>query len=288
MRLITEDVVKKIIKAGKYVVDGKLLMPADCMLTPSAKAAVIDHKLKLVQDDGTRAPKRADSTGSPPPGRGSSAGFLSAWQGGSPDIPPAGTAEATAGGAPARKRRYTLPDGTTAAKKPEHLTQLSGTLLVTKGDLRIHLRGEVDLLIAELLKAQLRIAELGFSQLVDDLQDVYDFIRKLSRAEILDEPFTAETIIGLSYSDIRDISHHPQRHFGRGHIFDITYQDGEVTLLLNALRAQARHCELVFYEAFKTEDGSASRGDLMEGYNRLSSILYILCLRAVTNRYGEQ
>ncbi len=266
MRLITEEVVKKIIEAGKFVKEGKLLMPADCLLTPSAKAVVIDNKLRLVQGNETEQTSGKVFAGIP---KGDSVSDL----------------ERDTSGA---KGRYTLADGNPIEEKPEHLTQLSGTLLVAKDDLRIRLRGEVDLLIAELLKVQLRSAALGCQTLVDELQDVYDFIGKLSRAEVLDEAFTVEKVIGLSYADLREISHNPRRYFGREHLFTISYQDGELTILLNALRALSRRCELTFYEAFKLKDGSTSRQDLMEGYNRLSSVFYILSLRAVTNGYGER
>lgn len=263
MRLITEEVVKKIIKAGKLIVDGELRLPADCMLTPSAKAVVIDYKLKLVQPDkrtqsSHTTNSRTGSSGARQVGTGSTGG------------------------------RYQLPDGSTIDVKPEHMTQLTGNQLVPKDDARIRLRGEIDILISELLKAQWRIAQLGYQALVDDLEDVYGYIGALSRAEVLEEPFEAQRVIGLSYDEVHEMSHHPKRFFGRGHLFNISYTEGEPTLLLNALRAQARRAELTFYEAFKTDDGSVSRPDLMEGYNRLSSIFYVLCLRAVTNEYGEQ
>lgn len=260
MRLITEDVVKRIIKAGKYVVDEQLRLPADCLLTPSAQAAVIDAKLELVLGNEAALPKPRV-------------------------VKSDGAAEGASG--TAGKERYTLPDGSSTAVKPEHMTQLHSNVLVTKDDLRIRLRGEIDVLIAELLKAQWRIHQLGCAALVADLDQVYAYIGQLSRAEVLDEPFNVDTIIGLSYAEVRKVSHHPKQYFGRGHLFNITYEEGEVALLLNALRAHARHCELTFYEAFKNEDGSATRPDLMEGYNRLSSVFYILCLRAVTEWYGD-
>jgi ethanolamine utilization cobalamin adenosyltransferase len=169
--------------------------------------------------------------------------------------------------------------------KPEYLTQLAGDALVCKDNARIRLRGEVDLLMAELLKTQLRLKALGCQRLVDDLEEVGSFIKGLSRAEVLDKPFVASDIAGLDYREVRTISHNPKRHFGCDHLFELSYQDGEPSILLNALRARSRCCELAFYEAFKTEAGPTARPDLMEGYNRLSSILYIFCLRAKTGYY---
>lgn len=266
MRLITEETIKKIIKAGKFVNGDCLELPADCLLTPSAKAAVIDCKLTLVQGTEQAAVQQAIRAKTQESRSGAGAA----------------TQDASAG-----KMRYTLPDGSKTAVKPEHMTQLNGTQLVCKDDPRIRLRGEIDLFTAELLKAQLRLDAQGYHHLVQGLQDIYDLTGKLSRAEVLDEPFLEETIIGLSWAEVREVSHHPQKHFGRGHLFNISYREGEAVVLLNALRAFARRVELAFYDAFKQKDGSTSRPDLMEGYNRLSSALYILCLRAVTGVYGE-
>jgi ethanolamine utilization cobalamin adenosyltransferase len=168
------------------------------------------------------------------------------------------------------------------------MTQLSGRVLVYKDDPRIRLRGEIDLLIAELLKAQLRADQLGVKQLVDDLEDVYRFVKALSSAEVNDAPFAMDTVIGLDYGQIREVSHHPKKYFGREHLFNISYREGELTILLNTLRAISRKAEILFYEAFKEEDGSVPRKDLMEGFNRLSSVLYILCLRSATAFYDRQ
>jgi len=249
MKLITEDIIKKIIKAGKLVVDGELQLPADCMLTPSAQAVVIEQKLSLRLLDKPEGQEKAFSKS--PHGR-----------------------------------CYKTADGRSFDYKPEHMTQLSGDLLVTKDNPRIRLRGEIDILIAELLKVQWRAAALGCTPLVSDLEDVYSYIKQLSSAEVRDEPFIVATVIGYDYQQIRSVSHHPNKHFGRGHLFNISYQEGELPLLLNALRALSRRTELAFFEAFKEKDG-VQRPDLMEGFNRLSSALSILSLRAVSGYYGE-
>ncbi|MCL1879213.1 MAG: hypothetical protein FWF71_01100 [Actinomycetia bacterium] len=269
MKLITEDIVKKIIKDGDAVSDGVLQLSADCMLTPAAKAVVIDCKLKLNQDVG--------------PGSGSLT--VSAAGMAVPDA--AISALGGSGGQQPIGKRYHLESGGVLDEKPEHMTQLTGNLLVAKDDLRIRLRGEIDLLIAEVLKIQVRAAALACDQLVDDLEDIHRYVAALSRSEVLGELFAQDTVIGLDYQAVREVSHHPQRHFGRGHLFDISYRDGELPVLLNALRAASRHCEVSFYAAFKQPDGRTSRPDLMEGFNRLSSLLYILCLRAVSGQYGE-
>jgi len=259
MKLVTEANIKKIIKNGNAVQDGELRLSAECLLTPAAQAVLVDHRLKLNQ---TAKPLKRR-----------------------PEMRPEIVSAAATDVPASTKARYQVRGGGFLDEKPEHLTQLSGNLLVPKDDLRIHLRGTVDLLIAEILKTQIRVLALGCQRLVDDLEDVYGFVGQLSRSEVLDQPFQVSTVIGLDYSEIREISHNPNRFFGRGHLFDISYRDGELAVLLNALRAASRDCELAFYEAFKTTDGTVERVDLMAGYNRLSSLFYILCLRAATGEY---
>ncbi|MDR2196504.1 MAG: hypothetical protein LBO07_00860 [Coriobacteriales bacterium] len=171
------------------------------------------------------------------------------------------------------------------SEKPEYMTQLSSDVLVFKDDARIRLRGTLDVLMAELLKTQVRVLALGCQKLLVDLEDVARFIGGLSRAEVLDEPFEVTRVAGFDYEEIRTLSHDPNASFGRGHLFELSYREGELTVLLNALRAFSRCCELAFYEAFKTADGTTGRPDLMEGYNRLSSLFYLLCLRASTGYY---
>lgn len=57
---------------------------------------------------------------------------------------------------------------------------------------------------------------------------------------------------------------------------------------LNRLRALSRQAELAAAEAFVRPDGTAERGDLLEGYNRLSSAFYLLMLRLAAEREGEK
>lgn len=265
MKLITESDMKQIIKTGDGIVGGELFLSEDCMLTPSAQAIAIDFKLKLKQNGKVDGGWIKNIRGESGKGKRPEAGK-----------PCAGKSESGKDGA-----------GTDRTGKPDHMTQLNAMTLVAKDNARIRLRGEIDLLIAELLKVQMRAAGLS-QQLVEDLEDVYRFIGKISRAEVRDEPFEVAEVIGLDYCKVREISHHPQQYFSRGHLFDISYRDGELTVLLNGLRALSRRCELTFYEAFKEADGTVSRPDLMEAYNRLSSILYILCLRAVSGQYEVQ
>jgi len=143
------------------------------------------------------------------------------------------------------------------------------------------LGGEVDVLMGEIMKVQIRANELKLKNLVSDLQEVFDYIGGLSRAEVLNEPLNTNTILGFNHDEIREMSHNPKKHFNHEHLFNITYELGEIPILLNALRALIRKTEIACYEAFKLEDGTVKRVDLMQGYNRLSSIMYIIIFKVL-------
>ena len=61
-------------------------------------------------------------------------------------------------------------------------------------------------------------------------------------------------------------------------------KDGERILLLNKCRCAARAAELAACEAFRDREGLPTRPDLLKAVNRLSSMLYILMIRAAGDR----
>jgi len=251
MNLITENEIKKIIKSGESVKNNELRLPKNSMLTPSAKSVITENKLKLILVD--------ENTENPSP-----------------------RVMETASSMAAKKiAKFSLESGGYLDEKPEHMTQLYGNLLVNKDNKRIKLRGEVDVLMGEIMKVQIRANELKLKNLVSDLQEVFDYIGGLSRAEVLNEPLNTNTILGFNHDEIREMSHNPKKHFNHEHLFNITYELGEIPILLNALRALIRKTELACYEAFKLEDGTVKRVDLMQGYNRLSSIMYIIIFKVL-------
>lgn len=249
MNLITEDGLKKIIKSGQSIKNNELRLPQNSMLTPSAKSLLADHKLKLVLIDETEAP-------------------------------PLKKVMETATEMAAKKiGKFILESGGYLDDKPEYMTQVYGNLLVNKDHKRIKLRGEIDLLMGEIMKVQIRAKALERNDLIADLQEVFNYIGKLSRSEILNEPVSTSTILGFNEQEIRAMSHNPKKYFDHEHLFNITYELGEIPILLNSLRALIRRTEVACYEAFKQADGTVARGDLMQGYNRLSSIMYIMIFK---------
>lgn len=249
MNLITEDGLKKIIKSGQSIENNELRLPQKSMLTPSAKSLLADYKLKLILIDETEA-----------------ASLKNVME--------------TAGEMAAKKTgKFILETGGYLDDKPEYMTQVYGNLLVNKDHKRIKLRGEIDLLMGEIMKVQIRAKALERNSLVTDLQEVFNYIGELSRSEILNEPLSTSTILGFNEQEIRAMSHNPKKYFNHEHLFNITYELGEIPILLNSLRALIRKTEVACYEAFKQADGTVARGDLMQGYNRLSSIMYIIIFR---------
>ncbi|KNZ42492.1 hypothetical protein [Acetobacterium bakii] len=250
MNLITEDGIKKIIKSGQSIINSELRLPKDSIVTPSAKSVLADHKLKLVLTD--------DDT----------------------DQKPTTKVMENASKMAAKKiGRFTLESGGFLDDKPEHMTQVYGNLLVNKDHKRIKLRGEIDLLMGEIMKVQLRANELKLNDLVLDLGEIFKYIGELSRAEVLNETLSTSKLLGLSHQEIREMSHNPKKYFGHEHLFNITYELGEIPILLNSLRALIRKTEVACYEAFKLADGTVGRNDLMQEYNRLSSIMYIIIFK---------
>lgn len=249
MNLITEDGMKKIIKNGQLIENNELRLPQNSMLTPSAKSLLADYKLKLILIDETEA------------------------------LPKTKVMETASTMAAKKTGKFTLESGGYLDDKPEYMTQVYGNLLVNKDHKRIKLRGEIDVLMGEIMKVQIRAKALERNSLIVDLQEVFDYIGKLSRSEILNEPLSSSTILGFNEQEIRAMSHNPKKYFNHEHLFNITYELGEIPILLNSLRALIRRTEVACYEAFKQADGTVARGDLMQGYNRLSSIMYIIIFR---------
>jgi ethanolamine utilization cobalamin adenosyltransferase len=59
-----------------------------------------------------------------------------------------------------------------------------------------------------------------------------------------------------------------------------TVSDSEAVLRLNHVRTVARAAELKAVAAFVYEDGRMEREDILQGLNRMSSMLYILMIQA--------
>ena len=85
-------------------------------------------------------------------------------------------------------------------------------------------------------------------------------------------------------AELREHSHHPEKYYGQSHFLP-SYEDGEVMLWLNRVRTTVRQTELAACEAWPP--GSPhSRQDIIQGLNRLSSLLWIQMIRLKAGKYG--
>lgn len=176
--------------------------------------------------------------------------------------------------AAARPERYRLLSGGYAEEKPEHMTHLQGDVLVEKTHPRIEFRGAVDSLEAALLLGGLQMP--AFRQ---ELEEILALTRLLIRCDVLEQPVEEKSLCGLTMEQLRSHSHYPQIHYGKPH-FMPEVSDGETVLRLNWLRTVAREAERRAVAAFRDENGRPTRVDILQSLNRISSMLYILMIRA--------
>ncbi len=169
----------------------------------------------------------------------------------------------------AKPERYRLLSGGFMEEKPEHMTHLNGDVLVEKTHPRIALRGAVDALEAELL---LCCAD-ACGEIRTQLEEALSFARFLLRCEVLDEPVTAMHLGGLDEAALRVRSHRPQDFYGQPHFMPAP-TDGRLLLQVNRARCAARAAELHAVAAFPI-----GREDLLRGFNRLSSFLYLIMIQ---------
>lgn len=188
----------------------------------------------------------------------------------------------------AKPKEFKTLDGASLTEKPEHMTHLRADVLVPKNHPRILFRGAVDTLEAELLLAGSKAMEYDQHELVSELKQILEFVRRMIRCDVLEEPLTVKKLCGLSMEEIRERSHLPQRYYDQPH-FMPEAEDGPVMLQLNRTRTAVRALELAAYEAFRDRDGNVTRRDLLMGINRLSSLIWILMIRMKKEgRYGQR
>ena len=173
---------------------------------------------------------------------------------------------------------YRTADGAVLTRKPEHMTHLTGTVLVPKDHPRIRFRGAIDTLEASLLLAIRHARNEGEAETKKALEEALGLARSVIPADVLGEPASFHTLGGLTPAELREHSHFPQKFYDQPHFMP----DGteSFTLLsVNAARTAARNAELMACHAFRTRDGAPEREDIVTVLNRLSSFLWILMIR---------
>lgn len=173
----------------------------------------------------------------------------------------------------AKITRYRLENGGYLEEKPEHMTHLHGDVLVHKTHPRIAFRGAMDTLEANLLLC----GSMAGGQVQKDLQELLNFARNLIRCDVLEEKVQLQKLCGLTPDEVRSHSHRPQDFYGQPH-FMPAFSDSAFLLQLNLCRCAAREAELAAAKAFCDEKG-CTRTDILQGLNRMSSMLWILMIR---------
>ena len=192
--------------------------------------------------------------------------------------------EAAGEGAPSAPAKYRTLFGAALNEKPEHMTHLKGNVLVFKDHPRIAFRGWIDALEAEILLTQQAAAGEGYGALAGELEEVLGFVRRYIRFDVLDEPVGAIELCGYTPEQLREYSHYPEKHFGQPH-FLACYTDGPALLAVNKLRTVVRQTA---YAAFRDADGNVTRGDMILGLNRLSSLMWIFMIKLKAGRYERK
>lgn len=173
-------------------------------------------------------------------------------------------------------------------EKPEHMTQISGNILVSKNDERIIFRGKLDILKSKWLILQKEFESYGNEKLNKDMESVTGFIKKIVLAEVLDTELEETKVLGETLDKIKEMSHNPKKFFEIGHMFDISVKNSMLVLKLNEMRSNCRECEITGVTAFLTEKGIVEKKEMLKALNRLSSIIYVMMLKGEKGEYGDR
>ncbi|MCR8843516.1 cobalamin adenosyltransferase [Paenibacillus sp. SC116] len=258
------------------------------ILTPSAKSFLTDHQIELrfIQPGLASAPE-AESlrTTSSMSEASESANTSAASSAPNREVKLQITRNLDTEPQTAMKKRFRTLYGGFLETKPEHMTHLYGNMLVFKDHPRIVFRGKLDSLETKLLEAQISCHKLNMAKLVEDLEEVLQFVRRIVRCEVLSEPIEEFHLLGMTPIELREQSHFPKKHFGLEH-FQPSFDMGEAVVVINALRTMTRETELLAYQAFKKEHGEADREDIILSLNRLSSLFWIIMFRIRVGQYN--
>lgn len=257
MAVLTESVIRELLKDKNIKANKVLEIPNGTIVTPSARGFLADHQIELKfleekkekEINHQEVVEAGEKTEKKPP-------------------------------------KFTTLFGGYLDKKPEHMTALYGNVLVFKDHKRIILRGRLDSLESKIMEFQITLQKLNLPKLVDDLQEILSFVRNILRCEVLEEEVGEFCLQNMSPFELREMSHHPNKYFGSGHFLP-DYQMGEAIILLNSLRSLVRETELAAYQAFKKENGDADRGDIILALNRLSSLFWIMMFKYKTGQYDS-
>ncbi len=194
--------------------------------------------------------------------------------------------EAAGEGAPSAPAKYRTLFGAALNEKPEHMTHLKGNVLVFKDHPRIAFRGWIDALEAEILLTQQAAAGEGYGAWPGSWRRFWALSGAISASTYWTSRWghravrlyagTAPGVLPLSGEALRPAPL-------SGLLYRRTRPAGG---------QQAAHCvrqtELAAYAAFRDADGNVTRGDMILGLNRLSSLMWIFMIKLKAGRYERK
>ena len=166
------------------------------------------------------------------------------------------------------------------------MTVVDGNVLISKNSELIALRGKIETFLAEVL---LTGKEIGLTsnndKLIRDIEIIIKFIQNIMVAEKLDKILENQTFFdSKSIKDIKEIIENPKKYFKKGHLLEISLNSDLTIHKLNRLRFLARELEIQAIDYF-VEDYKVSRKDLLEAFNILSDVIYIIILKVDNGEY---
>ncbi|SKC81565.1 hypothetical protein [Maledivibacter halophilus] len=245
MKVLTEDILRRKLKEKSF---DKYFITKNVIITPLAKQYLKDRGIELIIEDDLQRDEDLDISNKKIIPK-----YISYYLGG------------------------------VFEKKPEYMTQIYGNKLVFKDDPRIIFRGKLDSLQSQIMELQILLDSQNINRLVEELEEVLNYIREILKSEVLEEELCRKKLIGLNQEELREMSHNPKKHFDIDHILP-NYKMGKVLIGLNTLRCSVREAELTAVNAFK-KNLEISRIDIIRGLNRLSSCIYILMCKYKAGLY---
>ena len=260
MPVITEDKLRQMEKEG--ILD-KLNITEKDILTPSAKEFLNNRKIHIRKEYSEKINQKPETESKEVNNKNMQSENIQEKK--------------------AQKRFYKdYITGAVYDKKPEYMTQIFGNELVVKNHKRIILRGKFDVLQAETVKYWKKYEKNR--KLEADFSQAYRYIRDLFISEMTDTEFHERDVLDYDIDTLKDITHNTVKYYKTGHLFEINVNYEETVIDINCLRAISRECEVAAVDAFY-KDGKTERTDMLKALNRLSSILYLMMLKANNGDY---
>lgn len=262
MSVLTESELRRILRNKDLSSIKELEITKNQIITPSAISFLNEHNITLKYKDSSKTIKSGGSLIEEPPVE-----KLSIEKSDS-----------------INKNQYKTNFGIIIEEKPEYMTVIYDNVVVFKDDKRVIFRGKMDSLEEAVLKAQIHYAKENLLNLLNDLEEILEFIRKIKISETLKEPLPKVYFQGMDEREIREKANNASKYF---EIEDeiLSYTMGENVIILNDLRVITRETEISAYEAFKEKYGGIEREDIITALNRLSSLFNIMIFKYRTGKY---